>query len=485
MNKLTIVGLGPGSKDYLTLEALDVILAAEMVYVRTMKHPVIDYLIEKGATFKSFDDHYESGETFEAVYESIAESVYSKLTAGDVIYAVPGNPFVAESTVERLLDKVESVQLKVVHGASFIDAIVTTLRIDPVYGLKIIDGLTIDQMVPDVTSDALIIQVYDQRVASNVKLKLMSYYDDEQEVIVVRGAGIEGEEVIQHVPLYELDRVDCLDHLTSVYIKAVKEEDRKKFFLNDLIGVMTKLRSQDGCPWDREQTHESLRRYIIEEAYEVIEAIEDDDLWGLEEELGDLLLQVVFHSEIANENGYFDMNDVITGIYDKMIRRHPHVFSDTDVEDSDEVLVNWEAIKNEEKSEETVSESIENIAKSFPPILRAEKIMKKIAKVGFDYPDVQGALDKVHEEVDEMIHAIETGDENHALEELGDVLFAVIDLARKLKFDPSEALTQTSDKVVARFSYVESNILAENKLLSEVSVEMMDKLWQNAKKQNF
>ncbi|MBJ2356298.1 MazG nucleotide pyrophosphohydrolase domain-containing protein, partial [Sphaerochaeta sp. S2] len=339
MNNLTIIGLGPGSKSFLTLEALEVLTSGKKVFIRTEKHPVISYLVEQGGDFSYFDPHYEQHDKFEDVYQSIADEVYEMLQTEDVIYAVPGNPFVAESTVERLLDMVEDENLTIIHGASFIDAIVTTLRLDPVYGLKVIDALTIKDMVPDVSSDALIIQVYDQGIASEVKLQLMNYYEDDQEIIVVRGAGIEGEEVIEYVPLYELDRVDCLDHLTSVYIPAVHKEDRTKFFMHDLAKVIKVLRSEDGCPWDREQTHESLRRYLIEEAYEVIETIDDDDLWGLEEELGDLLLQVVLHAKIASENGYFDILDVITGVHQKMIRRHPHVFGEIDVADSDEVLV--------------------------------------------------------------------------------------------------------------------------------------------------
>jgi len=482
MNKLTIVGLGPGSKSYLTIEALDVIKAADLVYVRTMKHPVMNYLESVGGKFESFDDYYESYNNFEDVYENIAKEVLNKLEISDVVYAVPGNPFVAESTVEHLIEAVDEEQLNIVHGASFIDAIVTTLRIDPVYGLKIIDGLTIDDMIPDVTSDALVIQVYDQKVASEVKLKLMNFYHDDHEVIVVRGAGIEDEEVIMRVPLYELDRVDCLDHLTSVYIEAVHPEDRTKFFMDDLKQVMTVLRSQDGCPWDREQTHESLRRYLIEEAYEVVEAIDDEDLWGLEEELGDLLLQVVFHAEIASENGYFDFNDVVTGIYEKMIRRHPHVFADIDVEDSDEVLVNWEAIKNEEKSVESVTESMFKVAKSFPPLLRAEKLQKKMAKVGFDWPDVSGALAKVDEEILELKDAIDKNDTEHALKELGDLLFAVVNVGRILKLDPSEALTHTNDKVIKRFAYIEETLLSQGKVLEDESLENMDKLWEISKK---
>lgn len=482
MNQLTIVGLGPGSKSYLTIEALEIIKTAPLVYVRTIKHPVMGYLESVGGKFESYDSYYDTYDQFEQVYENIAKDVILKLEEADVVYAVPGNPFVAESTVEYLIDHVDASQIKVIHGASFIDAIVTTLRVDPVYGLNIIDGLTIEDSNIDVSADALIIQVYDQRVASDVKLKLMSYYDDDHEITVVRGAGIEDEEIIKRVPLFELDRVDCLDHLTSVYIEAVHPEDRKKFFMNDLIGVMKVLRSPDGCPWDREQTHQSLKRYLLEEAYEVLEAIDDEDLWGLEEELGDLLLQVVFHAEIASENGYFDFNDVITGIYEKMVRRHPHVFNDIHVNDSDEVLVNWEAIKNEEKEEKTVSESIHNIAKSFPPLLKAEKIQKKMAKVGFDWPEVKGAFDKLREELEELQNAIDSGDSEQISLELGDLLFSAVNVARILKCDPSEALEKTNAKVIKRFTFVEESLLEKGKSLKDESLETMDALWDLSKK---
>lgn len=482
MNQLTIVGLGPGSKSYLTLEAVEVIQASAMVYVRTKKHPVMPYLESIGGHFESYDDYYERYDQFELVYENIAQDILNKLETKDVVYAVPGNPFVAESTVEYLIEHVDPAQIKIIHGASFIDAIITTLRIDPVYGLSVIDGLTIEDTVLDVTSDALIIQVYDQRVASDVKLKLMTCYDDDHEIIVVRGAGIEGEEVIERIPLYELDRVDCLDHLTSVYIEAVHPEERKKFFINDLLSVMKVLRSPEGCPWDREQDHQTLKKYLLEEAYEVIEAIDDDDLWGLEEELGDLLLQVVFHAEIASENGYFDFNDVITGIYEKMIRRHPHVFKDIHVDDADEVLVNWEAIKNEEKQETTVSQSINNIAKSFPPLLRAEKVQKKMAKVGFDWPDVKGAMNKLQEEMNELCEAIALEAPDKILLELGDVLFSAVNVARILKCDASEALQKTNDKVIKRFAYIEDTLQAEGKSLKNESLETMDALWDLSKK---
>ncbi len=273
------------------------------------------------------------------------------LEKGDVTYAVPGNPFVAERTVELLKEKVENKAnhtVEFIYGTSFIDAILSTLHKDPVHGLKIIDGLQLQTQRPDPDTDVIVIQVYNAMVASNVKLGLMDYYDDEHEVIVIRGAGIRNEEEVQRVPLYELDRLDILDHLTSVYIPRV-EDKKGRYGFKDLVEIMEKLRSEDGCPWDRKQTHDTLKPYMIEEAYEVLEAIDQEDHYLLEEELGDLMLQVVFHAQIADENGFFDVEDVIDQICNKLVRRHPHVFSDVIAETSEDVLVNWEAIKREEK----------------------------------------------------------------------------------------------------------------------------------------
>ncbi len=305
-NKLTIVGIGPGDRRFLTMEALEAMQTADHVYFRTHKHPVVAYIQDLGVESSSFDDVYEGAESFDDVYLAIVDQIMDLLEKGDVTYAVPGNPFVAERTVELLKEKVENKAnstVEFIYGTSFIDAILSTLHKDPVHGLKIIDGLQLKTQRPDPDTDVIVIQVYNAMVASNVKLGLMDYYDDEHEVIVIRGAGIRNEEEVQRVPLYELDRLDILDHLTSVYIPRV--EDKKGCYgFKDLVEIMEKLRSEDGCPWDRKQTHDTLKPYMIEEAYEVLEAIDQEDHYLLEEELGDLMLQVVFHAQIADENGF-------------------------------------------------------------------------------------------------------------------------------------------------------------------------------------
>ncbi len=484
---LTIVGLGPGGMQYLTMEAYQALEEADVTWLRTDKHPIVDELKKKGLAFSSYDHMYDTYEVFDQVYEAIAQDVYQKVQEGDVTYAVPGNPFVAEKTVERLqeLCKEGKVDVRTVHGTSFLDAIITTLGRDPVHGLKVLDALQIECQEPDTTMDNMVIQVYDKMTGSRVKLALMQYYPDDQEVIVVRGAGIPGEEVVQTIELYELDRIDLLDHLASLYIPAVKDHKEKKYFFKDLVHIMETLRSPDGCPWDREQTHQTLKPYLIEEAYEVLDAIDQEDLFLLEEELGDLLLQVVFHTQLAAESGYFEINDVTTGICRKLINRHPHVFADVDVENSDEVLTNWEAIKREEKDNESVTDSMERMPKGLPALMRAYKIQKKAAGVGFDWDDVRDAIKKIHEELDEFLEIWESGDQDKTTEELGDLLFAVVNVCRFLKVRPEVALSHTNEKFIRRFAFIEQSAVEKGQKMSDMTLVEMDKLWEMAKKQGF
>ncbi|BEP27899.1 bifunctional methyltransferase/pyrophosphohydrolase YabN [Helicovermis profundi] len=486
MSQITVVGIGPGGDQYLTIEAFKILKNKDKNYFRTIKHPIVETLEKDGITFESFDEYYDKYEEFDQVYESIANKLISLAKSDDIVYAVPGNPFVAEKTVELLIEKAEKldeITLEFVHGTSFIDAIITSIKKDPVHGLKILNGLELDKYKIDVDVDSIIIQTYDNIVASNVKLKLMEYYSDDHIVTVIRGAGIPGVEKIVNVPLFEMDRLDIMDHLTSVFVPKESKEVNRKYFFEDLISIMKRLRSIDGCPWDREQTHKSLRDSLLEESYEVIEAIEDDDLYLLEEELGDLLLQIVFHSVIANENGYFNIHDVTTGISKKLINRHPHVFGDIDVKDSDEVLKNWEIIKKEEKNEKTTTDSMKRIAKTLPSLVRATKVQKKAKEVGFDWDKVEDAILKITEELDEFNEIRNRGNHNRIGEELGDLLFSVVNVCRFYKVNPEFALKETTEKFIRRFNFVEDSILAKDGKMEEISLKELDNLWNKAKKQ--
>ncbi len=257
---------------------------------------------------------------------------------------------------------------------------------------------------------------------------------------------------------------------------------KERYDVNDLIDIVEILRSPGGCPWDIEQDHKSIRRDFLEETYEVIEAINKEDRDGLLEELGDVLLQVVFHTQIEREKNSFDLNDVADGVCKKMIERHPHVFGNVNAETSEQVLENWDVIKKQTKSQKSQTESMLSIPREFPALMRADKVQKKAAKVGFDWASVDGALDKVSEELDELKEAITMGVVENANEELGDLLFSVVNVSRFINVDSEEALTKATDKFIDRFAKVEK--MAEEKGLNmkETDLDELDKLWNEAKK---
>ena len=256
-------------------------------------------------------------------------------------------------------------------------------------------------------------------------------------------------------------------------------QKKEKYNFNDLLRIMEILRAPDGCMWDREQDHQSIRRNFIEETYEVCEAIDEHDPEHLKEELGDVLLQVVFHTEMEKEKGVFDIGDVADGICKKLIYRHPHIFGTVEVGSSEEILRNWDELKRKEKHQETDTSALESVAKSLPGLIRAEKLQKKAAKVGFDWENAQGALEKVEEELDEVKRAC-AGD-GDAEEEIGDLLFAAVNAARHLKVDPERAMEKTCNKFIRRFADMERQAREQNKVLSDLSLAEMDALWDKAK----
>ena len=256
-------------------------------------------------------------------------------------------------------------------------------------------------------------------------------------------------------------------------------QKKEKYNFNDLLRIMEILRAPDGCMWDREQDHQSIRRNFIEETYEVCEAIDEQDTEHLKEELGDVLLQVVFHAQMEKEKGVFDIGDVADGICKKLIYRHPHIFGTVEVGSSEEILRNWDELKRKEKHQETDTSALESVAKSLPGLIRAEKLQKKAAKVGFDWENAQGALEKVEEELDEVKRAV-AGDGDPE-EEIGDLLFAVVNVARHLKVDPERAMEKTCNKFVRRFAEMERQARQENKVLSDLSLTELDTLWNRSK----
>lgn len=259
-------------------------------------------------------------------------------------------------------------------------------------------------------------------------------------------------------------------------------EFKEKYDINDLIRIMNILRSPDGCPWDKEQTHKSIRSNFIEETYEAIEAIDTDNTNLLKEELGDVLLQVVFHSKIEEELGTFDFSDVADGICKKLIVRHPHIFSDLELSTSDEVLENWDRIKMKTKSQSSQSEAMNSISRSLPTLMRSKKVQQKASKIGFDFRDVKEAMGKISEEYGELKEAIDNETTEEIFDELGDLLFSVVNVSRILKIDPDYALSKSCDKFIRRFVKVEEIIKEKELDISNISYQELDYIWYESKK---
>ena len=256
---------------------------------------------------------------------------------------------------------------------------------------------------------------------------------------------------------------------------------KQKYTVDDLVEIMRILRSENGCPWDREQTHESIRKNFIEETYEAIEAINKQDSHLLCEELGDVLMQVVFHAQMEAEKQVFDFSDVADGVCKKLIERHPHVFGEAEVDSSDDVLRNWEQIKSALKQRKTVADKMNSVPRELPALMRADKIQRQAAKVGFDWDEFADAAKKISEEQAELADAVAENDRTNTVEELGDLLFAVVNVARKLDIDPEEALTKATDKFQTRFTAVEALANARNIVMTESDLKTLDRLWDEVK----
>ena len=259
----------------------------------------------------------------------------------------------------------------------------------------------------------------------------------------------------------------------------VNFELKSRYNYEDLLQIVHILRSPGGCPWDQEQTHKSIRRDFLEEAYEAAEAIDLDDTALLREELGDVLLQVVFHADIESDAGRFTMEDVVDEVAKKMIFRHPHVFANVQANTTEQVLVNWEQLKQVEKSQKTAADTLDSVARSLPQLWRAEKIQKKAAKAGFDWVDISGALDKLEEETAELRRAVETGE--GVEDELGDVLFAAVKVGRFAGLDSEVALSGTCEKFIRRFRAVEDAVRARGADMKDMPLEELTALWEQAK----
>ncbi len=482
MSHLHIVGLGPGSLDGISLGSWNLLNSGLPVLLRTARHPVVQQLQAHGLNLLTCDDLYESGNSFADVYAGIEARIEQLLREhGTVVYAVPGHPLVAESTVKALLAQAptKGIKVSVMGSMSSLEASYQLLGIDPAEGIVIADALDAELLQITPEKHHLFVQLYDRLVASELKLKLLDIYPAEWQVTLLRAAGTDAAET-RSIPLWQLDHF-AHDHLTSLFIPACGDAKTAGQLLHELTDVMDKLRLPDGCPWDSEQTHHTLKPYLLEESYEVLEAIDQEDMHKLADELGDLLLQVVFHAQIAKENGEFDLRLPIQNIVDKLKRRHPHVFGDVTVTSAAEVVDNWQAIKATEGGGDANKPLLKSVPSNLPALLQSFKLQQKAARVGFDWPDVQGAWDKVQEEMQELHEAARSGDLQAISGELGDLLFAVVNVARFLQVEPEAALLSTVVKFRSRFAHIEARAQQAGKQVADFSLEQLDKWWNEAK----
>ncbi len=485
MAQITVVGLGPGDAGDLTRDAWQVLQEAGEVWLRTLHHPVVADL-PVGLTVHAFDEVYERADCFSEVYGEIVGTILrlGRREQG-VVYAVPGHPLVGESTVTRLLAlaREDGVPVRIVGGLSFVEPALTALELDALEGLQIIDALDLLSLShPPLNPDqpALIAQVYSRAVASEVKLVLMNQYADEHPTVLIDGAGTRSERV-QHLPLYEIDR-HVVSALTTLYVAPLDGVTSLEGFQE----TIAKLRSPEGCPWDREQTHETLRTNLLEECYEVLEAIDEGSPEALSEELGDLLLQVVLHAQIAVEDGEFRMTDVISHIDAKLKRRHPHVWAGVDVNGVGDVVTNWEAIKQQERAAKGAAEHslLDGIPRALPALAQAVAYSDRAARIGFDRIEGDGVWGDLPEtaaaDLARLLAVLEANLASEADTTLiGDMLLVISDWARRQHIDPESALRGANLRFAQRFSMLETTARERGVALEDLPPEDIHRLWKS------
>ena len=456
---ITILGLGPGDPAHLTREAWQVLQDAEEIHLRTTHHPTVNSLPEH-LRVHSFDHLYETLPTFASVYQAIAQEVLELAERSEeIIYAVPGHPWVGEATTPLICQAAteRGIPVRIVGGVSFLEPLLAAVGVDPVDGLQVTDAMLLaaDHHPPLlVDRPAVVAQCYSRSLASDVKLTLLNGYPDEHPVTVVRAAGTADQQLLT-LPLYALDRGEFFDHLTSLYLPPA-EESGSYAALHE---VVAHLRAPDGCPWDQAQTHQSLRTGLLEESYELLAALDAEDADKMREELGDLLLQLMLHIQIATEEGEFKLPDVIAAIVNKLKRRHPHVFGEQTVSGVDEVLSNWEEIKRAERGENKGNGGLlMGLPPTLPALAAAQAYQRRLARVGFPGLDALGLSEEELAAVAQLLAGVEGEEDAEA--RLGSRLLALAELARQRDIDLEDVLRAANARLAARFEAVHSEDLS-------------------------
>jgi len=494
---ITVVGLGPGSWNDVTLAARTILLESPAITFRTLRHPTVVTLHEHRPelAMPSFDSLYEGADNWNVLYATMAELIIATATAGEsVVYAVPGHPLVGESSVSRLIAhaKDAAIPVTIIAGLSFLEPICAALTIDPIgQGLQILDAtdlaaLTSQEVAGRLTTvqPLLVSQVYNRRMASATKLALLEVYPPDWIVTLVQAAGLP-EERLRSLPLSDIDHDEFADHLTSLYVAPVPAESLLNTRTPEALRyIVSRLRGPNGCPWDQKQTHVSLAKYVLEEAAEVADAIDEseEDPQHLAEELGDILLQVYLHAEIAQEEEVFNLGDILESITTKLIRRHPHVFGTVTVDGAEQVVQNWEVIKKAERANggdlPAFESRLRRIVRHAPSLSNAHEIQRRAVEVKFDWPTIENWQAKLAEEAQELVAATTPAEQE---DELGDLLFTVVALARRLDINAEVALRKANEKYRRRFYEMERMCHERGTALETLDRDAQVALWQEAK----
>ena len=476
---ITVVSLGPGDPGLLTLQTADALRNAKQLILRTEQHGVAQWLKEQNIPYITMDALYDEYWDFDELHAAIAKKLWCTAQTSPVTYAVMDAT--TDGSVAALAASMPAEgKLVRMAGLSLADAYLSALPEGQVQasGIRVIPAMDCERSQLDPSTPLLITEIDSPVLAGMVKLWLTDLYDDEMTVTLFPSSVKSHRKPVQ-LPLMELDRQRTYDHTVAVYLPAVPLRLRKRFCFADLVEILDILCGENGCPWDREQTHESLRKYLIEEAYETVGAIDEGDIDHLADELGDVLLQVVFHANVGKSHGDFTISDVTTNICRKMIYRHAHIFGTDDCKTADEVSTNWEKLKKAEKGLTTQASVLADVSKGLPALMRAHKVQKKAANVGFDWDTALEALPKVHEEADEVKAELDAS--RDPAEELGDLLFSCVNVTRLCGLDAEELLKNATEKFISRFTAMENLINSAGKSLEGLTLREMDVYWNQVK----
>lgn len=451
----------------LTQSAWQRIVSADKLFLQSRLHPCAKPVLEAGLPFVSMDDLYASAEDFDALQTAIAERL---LAAGDCVLAMTGAPDALLAVLTELA--AGRAHVEVLPGVPLGNAAFPASAAAQRYCANALPKR------PDVSQELLLEELDSRLLAGEVKLFLTEYYPDDWQVELA-AMRPDGSFRCRSLPLSELDRQKSYDTVTILRVPAVPFERLERYGFDELLAVLRRLRAPGGCPWDREQTHETIKEALLEECYEAMDAIDRADDADMVEELGDVLMQVAFHAVIASEQGRFTDRDIVTELVQKLIYRHPHVFGSVQADSSAQVLRNWDALKKVEKHQETETDVLKSVPKNFPALLRSRKVQKRAAGIGFDWDSAETAFFKIGEEMEEL-HAAMNGNGN-VEEELGDLLFSVVNVARLLHLEPEFVLAAATDKFIDRFSRMEALAAADGKKLEDLPLSEQDRFWKLAK----